>query len=354
VTARVAVLVALAAGRFFRCGSDAPTGVAVADAAPERPGITDASLDVDLGTDASSADGCTQDLRVDPTCVHPMVTKNCSNGWCTIPAGCFIMGSPLCEKPRALRAEPQTQTTLTRSFVIQQHELTAKDWTRFGWPNPAAGVVQSGFRACESQDCPVAYVQLHEAMAYANRLSEAEGRQQCYRLITCTGEAGKGLLCDKVEQTTASVYECRGYRLPTEAEWEYAYRAGTRTGYYSGPSTPLELGCAQEPPAAHIGWYCNNAGNVSHPVGLKMANAWGLFDMAGNAAEFTSNAYTPAGYGSGALVDPFPSLPEGKRLVTRGGAFSYDSATLKASLRFEATLGLPTVLNGFRLVRTLP
>jgi formylglycine-generating enzyme required for sulfatase activity len=317
--------------------------------------VLDASTEAGSTEDAAPIEeGCRQDLKIEPSCVHPPVVKNCTEGWCTIPAGCFVMGSPLCEKPRGARGEPQSQTTLTRSFVMQQHELTIKEWTRFGWPNPAAGVAQSGNTACDAQDCPATYVQHYDAMMFANRLSEAEGKQQCYRLLECTGQVGKDLLCTKVEQTTGSLYDCLGYRLPTEAEWEYAYRAGTTTGYYSGPSTPLELGCTLEPPADRIGWYCNNAGKTSHPVGQKLPNAWGLFDMAGNAAELTSDVFTPQGYGAGPRTSPGATLQVTSRMVMRGGGFVDESTVLKAGWRWETNPKVRVVRDGFRLVRTLP
>ena len=102
-----------------------------------------------------------------------------------------------------------------------------------------------------------------------------------------------------------NVYVCPGYRLPTAAEWEYAYRAGTTTAYYSGTNASSKCtSCgAVDKNADKIGWYCANANNTTNPVQGKLVNAWGLYDMAGNVWEWCHGWYTGSGPGP-PVVDP--------------------------------------------------
>lgn len=116
----------------------------------------------------------------------------------------------------------------------------------------------------------------------------------------------------------------------------------------------MELGCTLEPPADRIGWYCHNGNKTSHRVGLKEPNPWGLFDMAGNAAELTSDTFTPQGYGNAPRTSPGAILEVSSRMVMRGGGFIDDSVRLKASWRAETNPKIRVVRDGFRLVRTLP
>ena len=141
---------------------------------------------------------------------------------------------------------------------------------------------------------------LWEALRYANHLSEAHDppRTPCYELSNCTGELGDGFRCEAVEATSTSLYECEGYRLPTEPEWEYAARAGTRTAFYSGDITVKDAmvgasSCYRDDNLDPIAWYCDNSGNSTHPVARKEPNGWGLFDVLGNAMEMTTS--TPVG-----------------------------------------------------------
>ena len=95
--------------------------------------------------------------------------------------------------------------------------------------------------------------------------------------------------------TAPTLYECEGYRLPTDAEWEYAVRASTKTAYYSSDIVPGAGGgwtCESYDPLVSIAWYCANSGNFTHPVGQKYPNAWHLFDMTGNAGEWVTT-WTP-------------------------------------------------------------
>lgn len=213
----------------------------------------------------------------------------CHERWCLIPAGTFIIGSPETEWGRGAVSEDQVPVTLTRAFVLQQYEVTISEWLGFGWANPSTPVEEWG-KWCQEGDCP-GNLNWFDVVTYANALSERDGRPPCYVLSDCTGAPGEDLRCNGVALTASTVYDCPGYRLATEAEWEYAARAGTTTAYYSGDVTPQpDWGsCYPEPNLEAIAWYCNNSGKTSHPVGQKQPNAAGLYDILGNGMEWTHN-----------------------------------------------------------------
>ena len=143
------------------------------------------------------------------------------------------------------------------------------------------------------------------------------------------------------------MYDCPGYRLPTEAEWEYAYRAGTTTALYDGP-----LGSCDEADANAnaIAWYNRNTG-VVREVGQKLANAWGLHDMAGNVAEWCNDHFGPIG--PEPVVDPSGMAPEDAKtgdFMMRGGSYISNATDLRAGARGFAH---PTTHAGIRCVRTV-
>jgi formylglycine-generating enzyme required for sulfatase activity len=169
----------------------------------------------------------------------------------------------------------------------------------------------------KGDNLPVEQVTWYDAVNYCNRLSQKEGLTPAY---TINGE------------NVAWNYNANGYRLPTEAEWEYACRAGTTTPYYSGNSV------------ANAGWYSGNSSNRTHPVGEKQANSWGLYDMHGNVGDWYG------GYSNNAQTDP-RGAPSGSHRVGRGGSCYYSAQYLRSAYRYKYTPSNQYDDIGFRLVR---
>jgi formylglycine-generating enzyme required for sulfatase activity len=270
----------------------------------------------------------------------------CTNGKChiqfaevKISAGSFTMGSPSSELGRLPREGPQRTVTLTRSFVIGKYEVTQGEFEALMGYNP------SYFSSCGA-NCPVEAVSWHEAVAYMNALSKSRGLEECF---DCTG-SGTSVNCTvKSQYSGQNYYNCKGYRLPTEAEWEYAYRAGTNTAFYNGDIT--ETSCGRDPNLDKIGWYCGNAGGKTHPVGGKQANAWGLHDMAGNVWEWVYDWYQDS-YNNLPSIDPVgPNT--GSYRVVRGGSFGGYARYCRAAFRSWGTPGFRIRDLGFRFLRSL-
>ena len=227
------------------------------------------------------------------------------------------MGSPSSEEYRD-SDETQHRVTLTRGFCLQSTEVTQGQWETLMGSNP------STFDSCGT-DCPVERVDWLDAVEYANALSRSEGLAACY--TSSGGVVGGG-----------SVYDCAGYRLPTEAEWEYAARAGTPSARYGQLDD--------------IAWHSDNSGHEPHPVGTRTTNAWGLYDMLGNVWEWTHDWYERQ-YGTSAQTDPAgPS--SGRRRVVRGGCWDVSARMTRSAERFKRVpVGRAHVI-GFRLARSLP
>ena len=170
-----------------------------------------------------------------------------------------------------------------------------------------------------------------------------EGLSVCYALSACTGTPGAR--CSEREYcvddyrcpSAEPVAQCTGYRLPTEAEWEYAARAGS-TGDRRGPLDD-------------VAWYSGNSGGTTHPVGTKRANAWGLHDMMGNVREWTQDGY---GAYSGAAVDPQGPTSGVSRVlrVLRGGSWHSGAWDMRFASRGRTSLALRFTYPGFRPVRS--
>ena len=239
-----------------------------------------------------------------------------------IPAGTFTMGSPTGELGRN-SDETQHQVTLTQSYYMQTTEVTQGQWQAMMGRNP------SGFLSC-GDDCPVEQVSWDDIQYF----------------ITAINQLGEGT-----------------YRLPTEAEWEYAARAGSTTAFANGDISVTD--CGYDPNLDAMGWYCGNSAVIysgccdaspwggptcagTHPVAQKEPNAWGLFDMYGNVYEWCQDWY--GRYSSGAVANPTgPS--SGSFRVLRGASWFFSAKDCRSAFRYYDYPGYRyNGIFGFRLV----
>jgi formylglycine-generating enzyme required for sulfatase activity len=249
---------------------------------------------------------------------------------------------------------------LTRPFALAEAEVTQAEW------EAVSGGGRPAFFAGCGGDCPVERVSWWSVLAFANALSAAHGLTPCFVIPTehprggpCGGRWQDGTLdCGAAQaQTTApDPYACTGWRLPTEAEWEYAARAGTTTPTYGGAMIPAPDTCEPSGTAFdELAWWCANAGGATHPVRGRRPNAWGLHDMLGNVAEWTWDVFTSHASGWGAVVtDPHASVVDqylGR--IVRGGHWGSWPRHVRSAARADERPWQRSPVLGFRLARTL-
>ena len=210
-----------------------------------------------------------------------------------VPAGEFLMGSTSDE---ADDEQPVTRVRISRGFYLGKYEVTQAEWEAVTGSNPSL------LDEC-GPDCPVEQVSWDDVQEFIGRLNAAVGEER--------------------------------YRLPTEAEWEYAARAGTTGDRYGNLDA--------------IAWYLDNSGGPTHPVGQKAPNAWGLHDMLGNVWEWTQDWY--GDYPGGEVTDP-QGPTSGSLRVSRGGSWSDIAWGCRASTRYYYSPGDRYLTLGFRLLRT--
>ena len=260
-----------------------------------------------------------------------------------IQAGGFNMGSPA-DEPHREADEGLHRVEITRPFLMGATEVTQQQW------NMVMGSGPSYFTSC-GFDCPVEQVSWFDAVRFCNKLSEMEGLTSCYTLE---------------QKQVAWDRDCNGYYLPTEAQWEYAARAGSETAFPNGAIT--QAVCGPEPGLEQIGWYCRNSrvhyqgcydatgydgpecAGV-HPVGQKQPNAWGLYDMNGNVMEWVWDCYAKD-YGAGPADDP--TGPDcGDHRVVRGGSWIGYARTCRSADRQDFMPDFRSSDLGFRVARSL-
>ncbi len=260
----------------------------------------------------------------------------------TLPGGQFTMGSPETEPSRFANETPH-RVRLGRQFAVAATLVTRAQYRAFqqdaktislNEDQPLALVVRT-------DDSPQTAVTWYEAAQYCNWLSRREGLPECYE-PNASGEFAHGM------KAKDGYLELAGYRLPTEAEWEYACRAGTTTSRYFGNSATLLPSYA---------WYAANGQDRTWPVASLKPNDFGLFDMLGNAYQWCDEENMPYHAQAGKVVDDVASnrpLADLMSRILRGGMFDATAHSVRSACRgaFKPNTRLNFV--GFRPVRTCP
>jgi formylglycine-generating enzyme required for sulfatase activity len=250
-----------------------------------------------------------------PAAEGSIVKTRCGSDMVVIPSGGFTMGF----KGGPVDARPEHKVRVD-GFLMDQCEITQEIYESVTGKNPSR---------VKNPKNPVEQVTWSAAARFCNARSLQEGLVPCYN--TNTWE------CD---------FAATGYRLPTEAEWEYACRAGSTTEYFFGDD-PEKL--------KPFGWFEDNSGEHPHPAGQRKPNAWKLYDMAGNVWEWCNDHYS-AGYYQESPAENPRGPGQGEKRVLRGGAWSASDASCTSWIRNCDQMGLTDVCltmdsNGFRCVR---
>ncbi|MCP4610186.1 MAG: formylglycine-generating enzyme family protein [Planctomycetes bacterium] len=231
-------------------------------------------------------------------------------------AGRFTMGDE-----KEIDATPHE--VAIRSFYIDKYPVTQEQYDEVMGGNPSRW---------KGDKNPVEQVRWSDAVKYCNARSLKEGLQPCYDL-----------------QSWECNFEANGHRLPTEAEWEYACRAGSKTAYFFGDNSSK---------VADYAWVDSNAGGKPHPVGQKKPNPWGLYDMCGNVWEWCNDFYQVDYYQQSPEENP-RGPKEGETKVVRGGAWKFSADSSRSGYRYNEDPGYSDVcfgydIYGFRCVRNAP
>ncbi|HUT90443.1 MAG TPA: SUMF1/EgtB/PvdO family nonheme iron enzyme [Thermoguttaceae bacterium] len=234
-----------------------------------------------------------------------------------IPAGRFAMGSPTSDKHSYPDEKPQHRVEITIPFQLGVYPVTQEEYQLVTGANPSF---------CKGPRRPVECVSWFDAVRFCNLLSQREGLDAYYR----------------IDEEQVSAAGGRGYRLPTEAEREYACRAGTQTKWSFGDD-PERLD--------EYAWYRGNAQSETFTVGEKAPNPWGLFDMHGHVWNWCWDWYAGDYYGQSPEKDPCgPEAGDGR--VLRGGSFGDAMASARSAARFSNDASIADCFISFRLARS--
>jgi len=233
-----------------------------------------------------------------------------------VPGGQFAMGDK--DEPDA-----PLHDVVVSPFFMDKHLVTQEHYQRLMGDNPSRW---------KNPKNPVESVRWSDAVKFCNARSRAEELKPCYNLDTWE--------CD---------FDADGYRLPTEAEWECACRAGTKTAYFFGDSAS-QLG--------DYAWFEKNSGGHPQPVGQKKPNAWGLYDICGNLWQWCNDFYGVEYYQQSPKENP-RGPKEGDSRVVRGGAWKFSGDNCRSGYRYNENPGYVDVcfgydIYGFRCVRNAP
>jgi len=248
----------------------------------------------------------------------PIVKNSLQMRFVYIAAGSFIMGSHSNEPGRD-RDEKQHAVTISKGFYISSAEVTQGQWGKIMGYNP------SGDKKC-GDSCPVEQVSFNECQIFLKKLNKKERTDK--------------------------------YRLPTEAEWEYACRASSETAFSGGDIKNLY--CEVDENLDKYDWYCANSNYKLHPVATKKANKWGLYDMHGNVQEWCQDRCTwkdmwkrstdvKTNTYRDKIVDPLST--QGEYIVFRGGSYKHSARFCRSANRSCFKPNTKRTYIGFRIIR---
>ena len=215
---------------------------------------------------------------------------------------------------------PRHRVEITQPFLIGQTQVTQAQWS---------AIMRSDPSRFKGPNLPVEQVSWFDCVRFCNALSESTGLEPVY-------DIGSG------DEPTVSLDLGRnGYRLPTEAEWEYMAKAGT------------ELVHAGSDDIDEIAWYRDNAGRQTHPVGEKKPNAWGVYDCSGNVLEWCSDQWNDSAFQerTGTTRDPHEWVGSAAPRVRRGGSCDYDAEDCRIACRYWRDANSRRINLGVRVLR---